>query len=172
MDCSTVADRIAGYLDGELARSERTLFEGHLEQCASCQGLLERISAVDLTPPPSVPETGRPEFWASMDAALAREQDATAAATAAEQALPAKPKGARGLLQRELRVGFPVVVGYALLLLMTVGWAVANLQRAQNAEYANTDMAQQLERELRQNHAAESPQPVVGTATVSMRNKF
>ena len=42
MECSTVADRIAAYLDGELARSEREMFEVHLESCEGCQALVER----------------------------------------------------------------------------------------------------------------------------------
>lgn len=170
MDCTAIADRVAGYLDGELARSERTLFEAHLESCERCQTLIEKVSAVDLTPPPPVPATADPAFWASMEGALNTAHEAVAVEEA--NALPARPRGLRGLFQRELRVGLPVVIGYAALMLLTVAWALGNLQRAQRAEAVTTDLAQQLELEQRQNLAPQPTVPLKSTRTVSLRNKF
>ena len=172
MDCTAIADRVAGYLDGELARSERVLYEAHLESCEACCKLVERVSAVDLSPPPMVAATSQPEFWAPMDAALGREQDAAQVAAAAEE--PVRPRGLRGLARRELRVGLPVVLGYALLLILSVSWALANLNRAWHAEYASSDLAQQLEREQRQIQTPEAvvPQSKVGEAAARMHHKF
>lgn len=167
MDCNAIVDRIAGYLDGELARSESALFEAHLDTCGDCQKLVERVAAVDLTPPAPVAATADPVFWGPMDAALSAEHTAHDALVVAEEA---RPRGVRSLVQRELRVGVPVLLGYAALLLLTITWALANLSRAQHAESATTDLAQQLEREQRQSQAPQAVVPQNRTATASSRN--
>ena len=167
MDCNSVADRVAPYLDQELSRTERELFEAHLEGCTECQRLVERVAAVDLSPPPPRPEVGEPGFWDRMDVALAAEM--TRAAT---------PPAARpGLLPRvrawELRVSFPVVFAYAAFLALAVGWAMMSLQRAQTAEDALLDMQDMVQREQRQHQDA--PPTVVRenqVRTASARGHF
>lgn len=161
MDCASVADRVAAYLDGELARSERVLFEEHLEGCEACQTLLERVDAVDLSPP--APERlGPAPDWSRMDEALARA--ALAAATAAATAPAAR--GWRRFFTWELRVSFPLVAGYAALLALSVFWALANLQRAQLAEGQVDTLAQQFAREQRldQKSTPAVPRSKVSTA--------
>lgn len=148
MDCTTVSDRVAAYLDAELSRSERELFEAHLEGCLGCQALVERVSAVDLRPPPAPVEVEAPGFWDRMDRALAAEIDSMAAA-----APPPKLSFPQRLWRWEIRVSLPVVVAYAAFLLLAVGWSLSNLERAQAAETAAVELAQQLEREQRQQTA-------------------
>lgn len=170
MDCSTVADRVAAYLDGELARSERELFESHMESCARCQGLVERVSSVDLSPPPPQPETATPAFWEGMDQALAAEMAAVNAAPAPAANNPPPANTAAPLWRRmmrwELRVSLPVVAGYVALLALALMWSWSNLQRAQDAEYTNQSLAEQLEREQRQ-QAPQRPVHTKETRTAS-----
>ena len=171
MECSTVADRIAAYLDGELARSEREMFEVHLESCEGCQALVERVDAIDMRPPPTLPETAEPRFWATMDSSLSAELDA-AVARSAEVArgppvsAPPTPPWWRRAMAWELRVSFPVVAGYAALLALALVWSWSNLQRAQSAEYATQNLAEQLEREQRQQQP-QRPVPSQATRTAS-----
>lgn len=166
MDCSTVADRVAAYLDGELARSERELFETHMESCAHCQELVERVSAVDLSPPPPQPETSTPAYWDRMDQALAAEMAAVSSAPAVAANTPPPANTPLPLWRRvtsfELRVSLPVVAGYVALLALALAWSWSNLQRAQDAEFSNQSLAEQLQREQRQ----QAPQrPVTATET-------
>lgn len=128
MDCTTVADRVAAYLDGELSKSEQLLFEEHLERCTVCQALVEGVAEVDLRPPPPTREASAPGFWRRMDVALQSEL-----AAAERPAAPAVP-GARRWSQASLRVSLPLLVGYAALLLLAVLWGAQNLRRAQVAE--------------------------------------
>lgn len=162
MDCPSIADRVAAYLDNELARSELALFEQHLESCEDCQGLVERVSAVELAPPPPIPEASDPAFWARMDAALAAERGRieVEAATAA----PEMPAAANRLMARQLRVSFPVIVAYVAFLMLAVGWSIMNLQRAQTAEAALQNMEELVQREQRRNQAP--PAEVVPEGTV------
>lgn len=166
MECSTVADRVAAYLDSELSRSERELFEAHLESCERCQELVERVDAIDLSPPRPLADTAEPRFWAAMDGKLGAELDAVAASTAAAAQIPPAPVVVapwwRRMLAFELRVSFPVVVGYAALLALALAWSWSNLQRAETAEFTSQNLAEQLEREQRQ----QQPQrPVPSQAT-------
>ena len=53
--CDDVADRLSGYVDGELTQGSRQLVEVHLDGCESCQQtvvelreLKERMQALDL----------------------------------------------------------------------------------------------------------------------------
>ena len=66
----------------------------------------------------------------------------------------------------ELRVSFPVVAGYAALLALALVWSWSNLQRAQSAEYATQNLAEQLEREQRQQQP-QRPVPSQATRTAS-----
>lgn len=156
MDCPTTADRVAAYLDGELARSELELFEQHLDACAGCRGLVERVAAVDLTPPPPLAQVAEPRFWGRMDEALAMEH--TRSSVAASSAASSAGKR-RGPWTWELRVSLPVVLAYAAFLLLAVGWSVSNLRRAQVAEDSLTQMEEMVQREQRQNQTP--PQGVV-----------
>lgn len=128
MDCTTVADRVAAYLDGELARSEQLLFEEHLERCTVCQALVEGVAEVDLRPPPQPRESSAPSFWRRMDLALQAEL------AAAERPAEAPAQGPRRWTHASLRVSLPLLVGYAALLLLAVLWGAQNLRRAQVAE--------------------------------------
>ena len=163
MECSTVADRIAAYLDGELARSEREMFEVHLESCEGCQALVERVDAIDMRPPATLPATAEPRFWATMDSSLGAELDAAVARSAEVARSPAVSAPPTAW---ELRVSFPVVAGYAALLALALVWSWSNLQRAQSAEYATQNLAEQLEREQRQQQP-QRPVPSQATRTAS-----
>jgi len=148
MDCTSIADRVAPYLDQELSRTERELFEAHLESCTECQRLVERVAAVDLSPPPPRPEVEEPGFWDRMDVALAAEMARPVAPPAARPTLTSRLRG------WELRVSLPVVLAYAAFLALAVGWAMMSLQRAQTAEGALLEMQDMVQREQRQHQEA------------------
>lgn len=151
MDCTSIADRVAPYLDQELSRTERELFEAHLEGCTECQKLVERVAAVDLSPPPPRSEVSEPGFWDRMDVALAAEMSRPVAPPAARRGLGARLAG------WELRVSLPVVLAYAAFLTLAVGWAMISLQRAQTAEDALLNMQNIVQREQRQHQEAVTP---------------
>ena len=46
MDCREVRSRLGAYVDGEVRPDERTQFEHHLKQCASCSRELDSLRAV------------------------------------------------------------------------------------------------------------------------------
>lgn len=156
MDCNAIADRVAAYLDDELSRSEREVFEEHLESCEQCQQVVERVAAVDLSPPPPLPAVGAPGFWDRMDRAL--EVELSRPATTEQP----RPVGSRRLWSWELRVSAPVVLAYAAFLLLAIGWSFANLKRAQTAENALIDMEEMVQREQRRN-----PQPAQAVVPAS-----
>lgn len=166
MDCNTVADRVAAYLDNELSRSEQQLFERHLEGCEACQRLVEAVSDVDLSPPPPPPEVGEPGFWDRMDVALAAEQ-----ARVPELAPVAPPPAANRLWARRLNVSLPVIFAYVAFLALAVGWSLINLDRAQDAEAALQNMEQLVQREQRQNQPPSTKAvPATESKIVSFRS--
>lgn len=153
MDCMTVADRVAAWLDGELSRSEQQLLEEHLERCTACQALVEGVAAIEMVPPPAAPALDSPMFWRRMDVALQAEL------AASERPAPAPPSGWRQWSRASLRVSAPLLAGYAALLLFAVLWGAQNLRRAQVAEA-------QIDAYVRQQEAIPSGAPAAAPGTV------
>ena len=66
MKCREVAEFLMEYIDGALGDSERSVFEGHIEDCPACVNYLETyretvrlgksVCAPDAEVPPDVPE--------------------------------------------------------------------------------------------------------------------
>ena len=66
MKCREFVEFLMEYLDGALAQEERSVFEGHIEDCAACVNYLETYSETvrlgnsvctpDAEVPPDVPE--------------------------------------------------------------------------------------------------------------------
>jgi len=70
MTCSEVRDRVAPFLDGQLSEIEAREVAEHLDGCETCRHLVLGLGAVPLGP--RVPASTRPpEFWGTMDRALA-----------------------------------------------------------------------------------------------------
>ena len=132
MDCTLVPDRVAPYLDGEMAPSELTLFEAHIDRCPTCAALLEQVAEATPVPPPRRPETADDAFWATMDASLATE-------------IAARPVAAPS----PRRVRPAALIAYAAGLLLALGWGFYNLHRAEHAEEQVQLLVQQIERQDR-----------------------
>jgi len=49
MDCTTFDDRLADYLEGDLAPADRRQVEAHLATCVRCTALVRDLSASALT---------------------------------------------------------------------------------------------------------------------------
>ena len=139
MTCQDVLDRVAPYLDHELGRAERELVERHLEGCASCRELVEKLADQELRPPP-VSDTvaariGAPDFWASMDARLASEVDAQLNAPRAATA----PR-------RSFTVSWKLALAYAAALAVAMLWGAHAHRETVIARAENESLVRQLER--------------------------
>ena len=137
MTCQDVLDRVAPYLDHELGRAERELVERHLEGCASCREVVEKLADQELRPPPVsdavAARIGAPDFWSSMDARLASEVDAQLNAPRAASA-------------RGFTVSWKVALAYAAALAVAMLWGAHAHRETVIARAENESLVRQLER--------------------------
>ncbi len=111
MDCKDLRDRLAPLLDGELTADEERQVAQHLESCAACLDLVDRLSVVPL-PPVASGAPHAPEFWNSMDRVLEEE---------AGRPLPTMAR-TKAWVQGEVRLSRGMALGYLLLLLAAFTW--------------------------------------------------
>ncbi|MBL8618001.1 MAG: zf-HC2 domain-containing protein [Deltaproteobacteria bacterium] len=144
MDCKTVADRLAAWLDGELAPAERQWLEQHIERCPACAeraaALAEQQEALAaLAPTPAALQ--RPDhFWASMDQRLDAELSAMELRATQQARHPPAPP----LWRRQHAVGLPAICAYAAALLLLVAFGA----RQSAALSAAQAQVQRLESDL------------------------
>jgi anti-sigma factor RsiW len=140
MDCTDVTDRLAPYLDDELAPGEIELLERHLDGCEACRTRIEKLSAQDLSPPqPAAALLARvssEEFWAGMDSRLAEEIEAVEASSGP-------------LRQRFVASISWKVVGYAAAMALALLWGMHSHREVRIARAEVESLARQLEREQR-----------------------
>ena len=70
MDCTGVNERIAAYLDGQLAPAETEHVDDHLEGCPNCVALVEAMAGQDFAPLSTAEKNkicGASDFWKAMD---------------------------------------------------------------------------------------------------------
>ena len=148
MTCQDVLDRVAPYLDHELGRAERELVERHLEGCASCSAVLEKLAEQELRPPPVsdavAARIGAPDFWSAMDARLASEVDAQLQAPSTAAA-------------RSFTVSWKLALAYAAALAIAMLWGAHAHHETVIARAENESLVRQLERI--QGLAEQSPLP-------------
>lgn len=143
MDCRTVADRLAPYLDGELGPSEGAQLDEHFGRCAGCRARVEAMAQQRfpaLTPASRALAT---DLFDEMDQALATELDAELQRRGRE----GQPRLA--FWRRRMPVRGAHVFAYAALLLLTVAWALNAHQQAGTAQARAELLERQLERERR-----------------------
>ena len=143
MDCTTVASRVAAFLDGELAPADSERFALHLEACDSCTQIVIQLEAQRFSPLSGEERTsicGRVEFWGDMDSVLGTHMD---------QMVLAKTACLGPWHSRRLGMPVPMIVAYAAAMLLAVAWGAQQRDRAMTAELANEHLGQQLEQERR-----------------------
>jgi anti-sigma factor RsiW len=137
MTCQDVLDRVAPYLDHELGRAERELVERHLEGCASCSAIVEKLAEQELRPPPVsdavATRIGAPDFWSAMDARLASEVDAQLHAP-------------RPATARSFSVSWKVAFAYAAALAIAMLWGAHAHRETMIARAENESLLRQLDR--------------------------
>lgn len=157
MTCQDVLDRVAPYLDHELGRAERELVERHLEGCASCREVVEKLADQELRPPPVsdavAARIGAPDFWSSMDARLASEVDAQLNAPRAATA-------------RSVTVSWKAALAYAAALAVAMLWGAQAHHETVIARAENESLLRQLERVQGLADAPQSSEPSVPSAPV------
>jgi hypothetical protein len=152
MTCQDVLDRVAPYLDHELGRAERELVERHLEGCASCSAVLEKLADQELRPPPVsdavAARIGAPDFWSAMDARLANEVDAELHA----------PRPTAG---RSFAVSWKLALAYAAALAIAMLWGAQAHHETVIARAENESLVRQLERVQALADSQQSPVPAM-----------
>jgi hypothetical protein len=135
--CQDVLDRVAPYLDHELGRAERELVERHLEGCASCSAVLEKVAEQELRPPPVsdavAARIGASDFWSAMDERLATEIDA--------QSHAPRPAAARSFA-----VSWKLALAYAAALAVAMLWGANAHRQTMIARAENESLLRQLDR--------------------------
>ncbi len=111
MNCKELRECVAPFLDGELEPDRLEAAADHLEGCADCAALVERLATVPLRPVPPRPPA-EPEFWDAMDRALADEAERP----------PGLLERARRWLRSDLRVSRGAVMLYLVLLGLAFCW--------------------------------------------------
>ena len=162
MTCQDVLDRSAPYLDHELGRAERELVERHLEGCASCRAVLEKLADQELRPPPVsdavAARIGAPDFWSAMDARLASEVDAQLHAP-------------RTTTARSFTVSWKLALAYAAAFAIALLWGAHAHHETVIARAENESLLRQLERvqglaDSPQSPSAQFPPPSMPVRTV------
>jgi anti-sigma factor RsiW len=150
MNCGQVTERMAAYLDGQLAPAEAEQLSEHLHGCTPCHQICDAMMGQDFAPMSAAEKDegcGAEGFWDAMDTALDSE---LAALT------PMSTSRGQGA-----RIGLPMTVAlaYAAALLLAVTWGYQHMERADSAEETAQGLQQQLEQERR---LAADPQAVPG----------
>jgi anti-sigma factor RsiW len=152
MSCQDVLDRVAPYLDHELGPAERELLERHLDGCASCQALAEKIAEQELRPPPVADAVaarmGAPDFWSAMDTRLAA-------------AIDARTNAPRVSAPRVVTLSWRTAFALAAAFVLAILWGAHAHHEVLVARAESESLARQLERAER----LADPTPV-GTATL------
>lgn len=145
MACHEVADRMAGWLDGELSPGEAELFARHVDACPRCADALRLLETQRFDPPRLLVDPSRPGFWDGMDRALDQEWALVEAEQAARRIRP--PTGP--WWRRELRLSGATAVAFAAALLLSLGLALWQAQALAEQGQALSRVEAQLEREQR-----------------------
>ena len=150
MNCGQVTERLAAYLDGQLAPAEAEQVAEHLHGCTHCHQICDAMMAQDFAPLSAQEKAdgcGSDGFWDAMDTALESELSA----------MTPKRQSAQG----GARMGLPmtVAVAYAAAFLLAVAWGYQHMERADSAEAAAQVLQQQREQEQR---LAADPPTVTG----------
>lgn len=159
MDCRDARDRLASWLDGELAPAEAELLEMHLDACPACRDLAERLSAqapvLELVRPAPDRNLEREGWWDRMDAALAEEMARRERADRGRR---------RVLAVAARRVAVPLPVLGALVLLAAAAAAWGWSARREAARARDEAMRAGLALERVERLAAPAPAAVRGAS--------
>jgi len=142
MDCTGVNERIAAYLDGQLAPAETEHVDDHLEGCPNCVALVEAMAGQDFAPLSTAEKNkicGASDFWKAMDTSLA---------PALEQMAPVCAVTQRWT-KRRVDLPLPMLLAYAAALSMAVVWGTRHKVRADDAVRSVEELGQELEQEQR-----------------------
>ena len=143
MECMTVKNRVAAFLDGELAPAECEQVTTHLAKCSCCAELVsalqgqcfERFSVVQ-----KADICGEKDFCGCMDGVLSAHMDQMVV-TATTVRGP--------WYSHKVGVPVPMMAAYAAAMLFAVAWGLQQLDRAESAEMAADHLGQQIEQERR-----------------------
>jgi anti-sigma factor RsiW len=146
MDCKTVHDRLAAWLDGELAPADQRWLEQHLERCMGCSqqaaDLAEQQEMLEQLPPPSLPRLHEASFWAPMQAKLAPALDELQRRPLPK---PIKPS----FWRRELAITPVAITIYGALMAALLLWSLRLNVQLDAADVQIQDLTQQVERSER-----------------------
>jgi len=142
MNCAEVTERLAAYLDGQLAPADAEHVGEHLYGCTPCHQLCDAMMGQNFAPMSQEEMDagcGTEGFWDSMDTALETELASLA------------PSNQHSAGWRKARLGVPLTVAlaYAAALLLAVVWGYQHMERARAAEATALQLQQQLEQERR-----------------------
>ena len=154
MDCVVVSNRMAAFIDGELAPAEVEQFTVHIERCDLCAQVLIRMEAQRFMPLTGVEKTAiceSSDFWSKMDNELCSGLDQMSV-----ECVVVTPWH-----KRSIGMPAPMVVAYAAAMLLAVAWGMQQQERAQVAEGSVEHLGKQLEEERR---LANQPVPPQGTS--------
>ena len=143
MDCVTTHERVAAYLDGELAPAEAEQVAIHIEQCSTCANMVKSLQAQCFKPLSASEKEfvcARQDFWDDMDAVLCVQMDEMAGGRAVR---------VRGWYSHRVGMPAPMVMAYAAAMVLAVAWGMQQRERALAAEVSIEHLGQQLEAERR-----------------------
>ena len=141
MDCVKTHERIAAFLDGELAPSEAEQISAHIERCPTCSTMLKSLSDQRFRPLSSDEKAticSSQGFWDDMDAVLCVQMD--------QMATPPSIR-VHAWYNRRIGLPAPMVAAYAAAMLLAVVWGMQQRERALAAEVSAEHLGQQLEAE-------------------------
>jgi anti-sigma factor RsiW len=140
MNCPEITERLAAFLDGQLAPAEAEQVGEHLSKCTPCHQRCDAMMGQDFAPMSAEErEAGCASegFWDTMDEVLDKELCAMA------------PAGAPRARARLGGVPMSVAMAYAAALLLAVTWGYQHMARADEAEATAKELQTQLEQERR-----------------------
>jgi len=143
MDCVTTHERIAAFLDGELAPSEAEQFSKHVELCSTCLLMLKELQSQcfkPLTVDEKASVCSSQGFWDDMDAVLCVQMDQVSG----EQSMRV-----HAWYSRRVGLPTPMIAAYAAAMLLAVVWGMQQRERALAAEVSAEHLGEQLEAERR-----------------------
>ena len=133
MGCRRIQRLIVAFLDEELSPSQTETVRLHLEKCPTCTDQAALLGRTRPNPQKIAPPSIESGFWSPMETRLLTE-----IALQEERGLTAPTS-------QGWRVGPTVMLSYAALLLLAIGWGLASVQSAADAEDSRDAALRQLE---------------------------
>lgn len=159
MNCWRAKPLLTALLDEELSAADAEAVRKHLDGCAECAELCDRLDAVPPIEAPVLDRGLEARLWDELDRSLDAARTQPAGARPRFREPPLWERVFEAVRSREFALPVPAAMAYAALALLLLGWAAFSHQRVQVLA-AQVEAKDETIRVLRSTAALQAREPV------------